>query len=158
MSIRKFLIVADGSDSFDAALRFAAGRAKATNGVVTLLRVLEPSDFSQWAGVRDEIEREQRAEAETRMSELANKVASLCGRPAEIILRTGGLKESVREVIDSDPGIKIIVLAVSARNREAGPLAALVVGEGISSLRGKRAVPVTVVPGDLSDEEIAGLV
>ncbi|WP_140984303.1 universal stress protein [Asticcacaulis tiandongensis] len=158
MSVRKFLIVADDSAQFNAALKFASGRAKNTGGVVALLRVLEPSDFSQWVGVRDEIEREERAEAETLMAELANVAAVRSGRPAEIIIKTGGLKESIREVIDEDPDIKIIVLAATHHNRDIGPLAALLVREGMVSLRGKRTVPVTVVPGDLSDAEIMDLV
>ncbi|MFT4089647.1 MAG: universal stress protein [Asticcacaulis sp.] len=158
MSVRKFLIVADDSPQFEAALKFASGRARNTGGVVTLLRVLEPSDFSQWVGVRDEIEREARAEAETLMAELAARAAVGSGRPAEIIIRTGDLKETVRGVIDEDPDIKIIVLAASQHNRDISPLAALLVREGMISLRGKRTVPVTVVPGDLSDAEILELV
>ena len=55
MSPRKFLVVADDSSEFDAALRFACRRAKSVGGRVVLLKVLEPAEFEHWSGVRDEI-------------------------------------------------------------------------------------------------------
>ena len=57
---RKFLVVADDSPEFQAALRFACRRARSTGGYVALLRVIEPAVFEHWSGVRDEIARQQR--------------------------------------------------------------------------------------------------
>lgn len=156
MGTRKFLIIADDSAEFTAALSYAAARAKATDGVVTMLRVLPPTDFSQWAGVRDEIEREQREEAESLMAELSNQAAAKSGRPVEIIIKVGHVRDIIREVISTDTDIKIIVLAVTG-GRDPGPLVTLLVREGVGTLGGTRPVPVTVVPGDLSDAAIEDL-
>ena len=63
-SQRKFLVVADDTPEFQAALRFACRRARSTGGHVALLRVIEPEYFEHWSGVREEIERQAREEAE----------------------------------------------------------------------------------------------
>ncbi len=64
-SRRKFLVVADDTHEFRTALRFACRRARSTGGYVALLRIIEPAIFEHWSGVRDEIERQARVEAET---------------------------------------------------------------------------------------------
>lgn len=153
--MRKFLVIADDSAEFRAALSYASVRARVTEGMVTLLRVLPPTDYSQWAGVRDEIEREQREEAETLLSTLSDQAAVKSGRPAEIIIKTGQMKDAIREVLNADSDIKIIVIGASGGN--PGPLVNLLVREGVGTLGGTRPVPVTVVPGDLSDEAIEDL-
>jgi len=153
--VRKFLVIADDSAEFRAALSYASARARATDGIVALLRVLPPTDYSQWAGVRDEIEREQREEAETLLSGLSDQAAVKSGRPAEILIKTGQMKDAIREVLNTDRDIKIIVLGTSGGN--PGPLVNLLVREGVSTLGGTRPVPVTVVPGDLTDEAIDAL-
>ncbi|ADU11861.1 MULTISPECIES: universal stress protein [Asticcacaulis] len=153
--MRKFLVIADDSAEFRAALSYASVRARVTQGMVTLLRVLPPTDYSQWAGVRDEIEREQREEAETLLSTLSDEAAVKSGRPAEIIIKTGQMKDAIREVLIADRDIKIIVIGASGGN--PGPLVNLLVREGVGTLGGTRPVPVTVVPGDISDEAIEEL-
>ncbi|WP_369751789.1 universal stress protein [Asticcacaulis sp. YBE204] len=153
--MRKFLVIADDTPEFRSALSYAAARARVTGGMVSLLRVLPPTDFSQWAGVRDEIEREQREEAETLLSGLSDAAAVKSGRPAEIIIRTGHIKDALRDVLAADPEIKIIVIGASGSH--PGPLVNLLVREGVGTLGGTRPVPVTVVPGDLSDEAIEEL-
>jgi len=73
---RKFLVVVDDSPEFDAALRYAARRARSTGGRVVLLRVLSDSTDEHWSGVREEIRREQRAEAEALLSRLVKRRTS----------------------------------------------------------------------------------
>ena len=46
MSQRKFLVIADDTPEFQAALRFACRRARSTGGHVALLRVIEPAVFA----------------------------------------------------------------------------------------------------------------
>ena len=67
---RKFLVVADDSAEFQAALRYAARRAKSTGGRVALLKVLTPSNNDYFAGVREEIEAQLRQEGEEEQGRL----------------------------------------------------------------------------------------
>ena len=81
MSQRKFLVIADESPEFHAALRFACRRARSTGGHVALLRVIEPAVFEHWSGVRDEIAHQQREEAEAALQESAAYVLAETGFP-----------------------------------------------------------------------------
>ena len=156
MSRRKFLVVADESPEFPAALRFACRRARSTGGHVALLKVIEPAVFEHWSGVRDEIERQARDEAEASLQKVAEYVVAETGLPPEfIITHADNTRAALRQVIGEDPDIKILVLAAAVGGRGPGPLVASIAKEGVKW--GARKVPVTVVPGDLTDDEIADL-
>lgn len=155
-SQRKFLVIADDSPEFQAALRFACRRARSTGGHVALLRVIEPAVFEHWSGVRDEIERQARQEAEAVLQKLAAFVMDETGlAPEFIIVHAENERAGLRKVISEDPDIKILVLAAAVGGRGPGPLVASLAKDGVNW--GKRKLPVTVVPGDLTDEEIADL-
>lgn len=156
MSARKFLVVADDSAEFQTALRFACRRARSTKGHVAILRVIEPAVFEHWSGVREEIERQARDEAEAVLQEVAGFVQEETGYPPEFIIKHAeSLRAGLRQAISEDPDIKILVLAASTGGRGPGPLVASLAKEGVKW--GARKVPVTVVPGDLTDEEVAEL-
>jgi nucleotide-binding universal stress UspA family protein len=156
MSQRKFLVVADDTPEYQAALRFACRRARSTGGYVALLRVIEPEYFEHWSGVREEIERQAREEAEAVLQRSAALVQAETGLPPEFIIKhADSVRTALREVIAGDPAIKILVLAAAVGGRGPGPLVASLAKEGVSW--GGRKVPVTLVPGDLTDDEIAEL-
>jgi nucleotide-binding universal stress UspA family protein len=156
MSQRKFLVVADDSPEFQAALKFACRRARSTDGHVALLRVIEPAVFEHWSGVREEIERQAREEAEQVLQKLADFVIAETGQPPEFVIKhADNTRTALREVIAADPAIKILVMAASLGGRGPGPLVAALAKDGVKW--GTRKLPVTVVPGDLTDEEIAYL-
>jgi hypothetical protein len=155
-SQRKFLVIADDSPEFQAALRFACRRARSTGGHVALLKVIEPAVFEHWSGVREEIERQAREEAEAVLQKLAGLVMDETGLAPEFIIEHAeNVRAGLRKVISEDPHIKILVLAAAVGGRGPGPLVASLAKDGVSW--GKRKLPVTVVPGDLTDEEIADL-
>jgi hypothetical protein len=156
MGVRKFLVVADDSAEFQAALRFACRRARSTSGRIAILRVIEPAVFEHWSGVREEIERQLREEAEAMLHESASLVQAETGYPPEfLILDAENVRVGLRQAIGADPDIKILVLAAAVDGRGPGPLVGSLAKEGVKW--GDRKVPVTVVPGDLTDEEIADL-
>ena len=156
MSARKFLVIADESPEFISALRFACRRARSTGGHVALLKVIEPAVFEHWSGVRDEIERQAREEAEGYLQDMAERVLTESGQPAEfIIARADSTRAALRQVIGEDADIKILVLAAAVDGRGPGPLVTSIAREGVKW--GGRKVPVTVVPGDLTDAELEDL-
>jgi nucleotide-binding universal stress UspA family protein len=156
MSQRKFLVVADDSPEFQTALRFACRRARSTGGHVAILRVIEPAVFEHWSGVREEIERQARQEAEAVLNASAEYVLAETGLPPEFIIKHAeNMRAGLRQAIAEDPDIKILVLAAAVGGRGPGPLVASLAKEGVKW--GARKVPVTLVPGDLTDEEIAEL-
>jgi len=156
MSQRKFLVIADDSAEFEAALRFACRRARSTGGHVTLLKVIEPAVFEHWSGVREEMERQALEEAEAVLQKLAERVVAETGdTPEFIVLHAEHTKAAIRTAVADDPDIKVLVLAAATGGRGPGPLVASLAKEGVNW--GQRKLPVTVVPGDLTEEEILDL-
>jgi nucleotide-binding universal stress UspA family protein len=155
MSARKFLVIADDSPEFVAALRYACRRARSTGGRLALLRVIQPAVFEHWSGVREEMERQERAEAEAQLQKLAELVVAETGSPPEFLIKHAETtRAAIRDAVVADPDIKIMVLA-AAPGRNPGPMISSLAKDGVSW--GGRKLPVTIVPGDLTDEEIADL-
>jgi nucleotide-binding universal stress UspA family protein len=156
MSLRKFLVVADDTPEFQTALKFACRRARSTGGHVAILRVIEPAVFEHWSGVREEMERQQREEAEAVLRQSAEFVQAQTGLPPEyLIVNAENLRAGLKQVIGQDPDIKVVVLAAAVGRGGPGPLIAALGKEGVTW--GSRRAPVTLVPGDLTDAEIADL-
>lgn len=151
---RKFLVVADDTPEFAAALSYASRRARATGGRVALLRVIAPAAYQHWSGVREEIEREQRAEAEALLTRHAAIAHERSGQIPVLLIEQGDPEAAIRKAVAEDPEIKILVLAASAGGRGPGPLVSAMLKGGLST---GRPLPVTVVPGDLSDQAIEDL-
>jgi nucleotide-binding universal stress UspA family protein len=149
---RKFLVVVDESPEFEAALRYAARRAKSTGGRVVLLRVLPRGSDAHWSGARDEIERQLREEAEGLLNRLGAEAAERSGAAPVLQIEFGEPQAAIAAVVAQDPEIKILVLAAAARG--PGPLiqAALKSGAAFG-----RKLPVTIVPGELTEADIEDL-
>lgn len=148
------LIVADESEEFPAALTYAALLSKRAGWRLLMLRVIEPPDPAPWASITEEMRRQARDSAESLTQRFAAEVWTLCGLTAEPILVEGDLKPVLRKLLDEDPSIKLVVLASATGPGGPGPL---VVQLGKSQGLGGRAVPVLVVPGSLSRDEIRAL-
>ena len=149
---RKFLVVVDGSPEGNAALRFAARRAHGTGGKVALLLVIEPESHEHWLGVGSLMKEEAQAEAEKILGECGALVEMLgCEKPSTHI-RHGQLSEEISRLIEEDKTISTLVLAAAVSSSGPGPLVSAI-GAGKSAVH----IPVTIVPGDLSDDEIDAL-
>ncbi len=147
---RVFLVVVDDTEEMRVALRFACGRARNTNGRVALLFVVEPTDFQHWMAVGDLMREEARNEGEQLLQRLAARVNELTGTLPVLYVREGSRREELLKLIDEEPSISILVLGASVDKRGPGPLIEALTGKLVGKLR----VPVTMVPGNLSDEEV----
>lgn len=148
------LVIADESEEFPAALTYAGFLAKRAGWRLLMLRVIEPSDPAPWASISEEMRRQAQAAAESLTQRFAAEVWAECGVTAEPLLREGDLKPELRKVLDHDSSIKLVVLASASGPGGPGPL---VVQLGKSQGLGGRVVPVLVVPGALTREEIRAL-
>jgi nucleotide-binding universal stress UspA family protein len=153
---RKFLVVVDETPECERALAFAAGRTAHTGGGLALLYVVEPGDFQHWLGVED-VAREEgvnKAKAVFRLFGRKLKALGFDNVEPEEIIREGKKAEEIFDLINEDTDIAILVLGASKDPSGPGPL--------ISELAaGKYAteflIPITIVPGTLTDEEIQAL-
>jgi hypothetical protein len=97
---RKFLVVVDDTPECKVALRFAARRAQATGGGVTLLYVMEPAEFQHWMFVGDLMEQESREEAERLLQGLAAEVNDLTSIVPELLVREGRRRDELLALIE----------------------------------------------------------
>ncbi|WAC60069.1 universal stress protein [Brevundimonas sp. SL130] len=152
---RKFLVVVDDSPEFEAALRFACRRARSTGGRVVMLRVMPSNSDAHWSGVREEIERQQREEAEVLLNRLGEEALERSGAAPIFLIETGEAQAAIKKVVGDDPNIKILVLAAGSGSRGPGPLVSAIIKQGAQL--GGRKLPVTIVPGELTEAEIEDL-
>ena len=151
---RLFLVVADDSKELHQALYYAARRAATAGGEVALFRCIEPIEGQLWGGVTEIME----AEAEQASKDLLLKLSEYCeklGAPKpRTFVKKGILHEELFNLIDKEKAIRVLVLGVSIEHGNPGPLINYVINKGSNECR----VPITIVPGNLTDEQIDALV
>jgi nucleotide-binding universal stress UspA family protein len=148
---RKFLVVVDKTPESKVAIRFATRRAMATGGRVTLLCVAQLPEMQQWRGVEEIMKDEAHQEAESLVYDAAKTVNELSGIVCELVISEGRPMEALRALLKSDHDISILVLAASTAKEGPGPLVATVASGSAYP------IPVTIVPGSLSDADIDAL-
>jgi nucleotide-binding universal stress UspA family protein len=148
---RKFLVVVDKTPECNIALRFAARRAQHTGGRLTMLCVAQPADFQQWKGVEEIMKDEAHQEAEGLIYNAAKLVNELTGIMPELVITAGRPDECLKALLDADKDISIVVLAASTAKEGPGPLVSMFAKPGAYP------IPVTIVPGSLTDEVIDGM-
>ena len=149
-SDRVFLVVVDDTPELKVAIKYACKRAWKTGGRVSLLHVIEPADFQQWMGVGQIMRDEARQAAEQLMQKIAAEVHHMSGAMPVLVLREGSRRDELLKLIDEEPTISILVLGASTGPRGPGPLVSALTSKFVGKLR----VPVTIVPGNLSLEDV----
>ena len=153
MQQRIFLVVVDETEEMRVALRYAALRARHTGGRVALLVVLEPSELKQWAAV-DALQREEsRAAAEQLVGRLSAEVNEIAGTKPVVFIREGLRSDELLGLLNDEPSISVLVLAAGSGPDGPGPLIDALLGK----LAGTVRVPITIVPGSLTEAQLAAL-
>src|ERR1700761_6574707 len=147
---RKFLVVVDKTPEHKVALRFATRRAQHTSGRVTLMCPATPPDFQQWKGVEEIMRDEAHAEAEAMLFEAAKTVNELAGIMPELVIPYGVTTDCLLALLKEDKDISILVLASGIAKEGPGPLVSMF-GTAV------QGIPVTIVPGNFTDEQIDSL-
>jgi len=149
----KLLVVIDDTEECDRAVYFSSRRAARIGGNVVMLRVLENHDQSQqWLGVADIMRAEAHQEADAELAKYLARAKGIAGITAEPVVREGDKAEEILKVIDEDEDIFILVLAAGTSSEGPGPLVTT-----IGRTAGDFPIPVAIVPGHLTDEEIDAL-
>ena len=146
-----FLCVIDESEELSQALRFSCARAQRVGGRVSLLTVVEPPEFQHWQSVGDLMREERMEEATETLELMANVVEKRTGKRPTTYIREGRLSEQLIELIEQENSISLLVLGAATGNDGPGPLVSFL----MQKMAGQLRVPITVVPGSLTDEEIA---
>jgi nucleotide-binding universal stress UspA family protein len=146
----KFLVVIDDTPECDRALYFASRRAARVGVKVIMLRVIDTHDRNQqWLGVADIMRAEAHEEASAMLASAAARANGIAGITPEQVIREGDTAEEILKLIDEDEDISVLVLAAGVDKEGPGPLVA-----NLGKTAGTFPIPVAIVPGHLTDEEL----
>jgi len=147
---RKYLVVIDDTDECERAVHWAARRAGRTKSQLIMLRVIETSERNQqWLGVADIMKAEEMEAAEKALNKFGAIAQKLAHRKPDRVIREGDIAEEVVKLIDEDADIGILVLAAGVGKEGPGPLVTSICKTGNAF-----PIPVAIVPGHLSDDEL----
>ncbi|GJL92322.1 universal stress protein [Hyphococcus sp.] len=151
----KFLVIASEHPEARLSAFFAGRRARRSNARVVLLTIIEPPEFGHWATVAETMRAEANEKAEDLLREFAAEVKAQSGDDPEEIIREGVMVEEIRKLIEEDPLISILFLGASAETKGPGPLVAALAKN--PAYLSARPIPVTVVPGAMTRDELRRL-
>ena len=154
--LRKFLLIVDDSVEVESALYYAASRVQRSSGIIVMLYVIEPQQYTHWVGVRElQIEEETaKAKALFRLFRRKLNQAGFEDVGTEEEVREGATADQILQVITEDDDIAILVLGASTDAKGPGPLVSSI---ATGKLAGSFPIPITIVPGYLALEDIKSL-
>ena len=147
--MRKFLVVLDDSRECLNAMRFAAMRASHTGGGVQVLSVIPPDEFNHWIGVSEVMRAEARERIEAHFNVFAKWMHDKQGVDPELVIREGEPVDEILAQVRDDRDIGVLVLGAGTGRKGPGPLVA-----ALTKSAGTLPVPMTIVPGELSKEQL----
>jgi nucleotide-binding universal stress UspA family protein len=153
---RKFLVIVDESPEGETALYYAARRAQRTGGGLALLFVIAPPEMTHWLGVEQAFREEQynKARAVFRLRSRKLKNWGFEDMVPEEFIREGQKAEEIVKLIEEDEDFGVLVLGASTDPAGPGPLVSSLAA---GAKAGTFPIPITIVPGTLTLDEIAGL-
>jgi len=149
----KCLVVVDDTAEGDRAVYYASRWSVRVGGGVVMLRVIDLEDRNQqWLGVADIMKAEAEETANLALDRASGRANGIAAITSERIIREGDPMEQILDVIDKDVDIAVLILAASAGAEGPGPIIT-----ALAKLAGTFPIPMTVVPGNLSDADIDAL-
>jgi len=148
--VRKFLIILDDTPEMLNAMRYAALRASKTGGGVVMLAIINPEEFQHFLGVADVMRAEAREKIEAHYQIFKDRMERREGITPTLAVAEGDKVQAVIDYIRSDPEVGVLVLGAGVDKAGPGPIVAALTGRRMAEL----GVPVTIVPGSLTKEQI----
>lgn len=149
----KFLVCVDQHEESVAALKFACMKAITSAATVDIIHVLPPADFQTLGAVADRISEERRSEGEGLLKKLSEEVEQLYGVSPGLILREGSTGDEILKTISELSNISVLIVGTAHHMRGRGKLGAWLAQQ----LGQKLFIPLLMVPGNLTEEQIQAL-
>jgi nucleotide-binding universal stress UspA family protein len=147
---RVFLVVVDETPEHRIAVRYAARRAAHTGGRVAMLHVIEPAELQHFQAIEELARTERWEAAEELLQALCEEIVPLAGSMPIVYIREGRTRDELLALINEEPAISILVLAAGTGPEGPGPLIMDLIGRVAARLR----IPITIVPGGLSMDQV----
>lgn len=150
--MRKFLVVLDDSKECLNAMRFAAMRASNTQGGVEILAVIPPDEFNHWIGVGAVMREEARERIVAHFEVFAKWMRDKLGIDPELVIREGEAVSEILAQVRDDKEVGVLVLGAGTGKAGPGPLI-----NQLTRNSGTLPIPITIVPGDLTKEQLEAI-
>ncbi|MDG4647212.1 universal stress protein [Roseibacterium sp. SDUM158017] len=147
--MRKFLVVLDDTRECLNAMRFAAMRAASTGGGVEIIAIIPPDEFNHWIGVGEVMRAEARERIEAHFNVFAKWMRDRQHVDPTLVIREGEPLDELLEHVRATPEIGVLVLGAGSGKGGPGPLVT-----ALTKQAGSLPVPITIVPGELSKEQL----
>lgn len=149
-----YMVCVDGREECRVALRLACLKALARGGAVTLLHVIAPADFQTLGAIADRMREERLREANALMDALALEAKTTYGVAPTLTLAEGGAGDEIVQAAMGSRDVIMLVLGVAHQHSSRGKLASWLAGQ----LGGKLLIPLLMVPGNLTEEQLVTLI
>lgn len=148
-----FLVCVSDQEESEIALRYACLRAKRLGAKVALLHIQEPADFQSLMAVTDVIRHEKEEEAQTLLNRMADIAQQFCGQTPMLILREGRLEDEIVKAITEQKDVAMVVFGLRHDSLRGPKIASKLTAQ----LGNNLLVPLVLIPGNLSKEQIEAL-
>lgn len=149
------MVCVDGRKECRVALRLACMKVNARSGQITLLHVVPPVDFQTLGAIADRMRIERMKEGEALLANLSSEAQETFGITPTLLLVEGSAGDKIVETVRNDPNIIILVLGISQQQHsDIGKLSSWLAGQLNSGL----LIPILMVPGNLTDQQLSTLV
>lgn len=150
---RRYLVSVSNNPHSRVALKLACVKAKHHGGAVTVVHVLPPADMQTLFTVADRLKEEQRAEAEKLLQDMCEEAFALTGIMADVCIKEGNIGEGILATVMEDKDIILLMLGFSENSENAKLI------EWLSTQLGnKLQIPMMLVPGNLTDQQIQSII
>ena len=146
----KYLVCVDNTEVSRIALRFACIKAARRGILIDMLHVIVPVDIQTIGAVASKIEKEQRAEAENLLQELAAEAYELSGVYPSLWIRRGSPAEEIIAQTLEDYDANMLVLGVTPGSKSGKRVI-----QSLTNQAGEKLlIPMMLVPGNLTDKQM----
>lgn len=150
----KYLVCVDSREESRVGLRLACMKAAARGSAVSLLHVLPPADFQVVGAVADRMREERTQEARKLLDMLTAEAEATYGVKPGAILREGTVGDQILAAVLEDPEVSMLVISIAQQGAGRGTLSTWLAGQ----LGSKLLVPLLMVPGNLTDQQLQTLI
>lgn len=149
----RYLVCVNEKEHSKTALFYACTKAKSRKAAVDMLYVIDPIDYHTIFSIADVIKEERRSDALHLFEELQKKAESWYDIKPNGIIREGLISEEIIHQVKEDSNIVMVMVGVA----EDGSSNNQLLTQLSSEMGPDFHVPLLMVPGNLSKEEIIAL-
>lgn len=149
----KYLVCVDQHEESRSALKFACLRGVTRGAIVDIIHVIPPADFQTLGAIADRMSEERQQEGKAILQQHATIAQVNYGITPSLILRDGSAGDEILRTVEELGDVSVIVIGTAHHTKGRGKLAAWLAQQ----LGQKLFIPLLMVPGNLTDEQLQSL-